>query len=132
MPNTTSTPAAVLEHFVRFVHAARLEDAVCLYEPEATMVEKPGRLARGEAEIRAALASLIASAVRLRIDVTQVVFASDIAFVASSWSVAPMEGGTAVVVASGEGTDVMRRQADGNWKFVIDNPYGAALATAAP
>ena len=28
--------------------------------------------------------------------------------------------------------DVMRRQGDGTWRFVIDNPYGAALGESLP
>ena len=122
------SPSAVLELFVRFVDEARLDAALSLYEPDAVMVEKPGRMARGSAEIRAALAALIDSGVHLAIEVTQVIPASDLAFVVSAWSVAaPAAAGGAHVVAQGEGTDVMRRQPDGSWRFVLDNPYGAAV-----
>ena len=121
------TPSAVLDLFVRFVREAQLEGALSLYEPGAAMVEKPGKVASGEAEIRTALQTLIDSGVTLAIEVTQVIHASDLAFVVSAWSVAARDaGGMATEVARGEGTDVMRRQPDGSWRFVIDNPYGAA------
>ena len=127
MPFTPSTPAAVLDLFVRFVHEGRLEAALSLYEPDAVMVEKPGRMARGTGEIRRALQSLIDSRVTLAIEVTQAITASDIAFVVSAWSVATSAAdGTANPVSRGEGTDVMRRQPDGSWRFLVDNPYGAA------
>jgi ketosteroid isomerase-like protein len=126
------TPSAVLEMFVRFVHGAQLEAAVSLYETTAAMVEKPGRVARGEHEIRDALRSLIESGVQLSIDVTRVVQASDIAFVGSAWSVSRMADGSRTELARGQGTDVMRRQGDGTWRFVIDNPYGAALGESRP
>jgi ketosteroid isomerase-like protein len=122
------TPSAVLELFVRFVHEAQLDAALSLYEPDAAMVEKPGRTARGEAEIRTALQSLIDSGVTLAIEVTHVIHASDLAFVVSAWSVAARnDEAMTTEVARGEGTDVMRRQPDGSWRFVLDNPYGAAV-----
>jgi uncharacterized protein (TIGR02246 family) len=129
MPFAPSTPAAVLDLFVRFVHEGRLEAALSLYEPDAVMVEKPGRMARGTGEIRRALQSLIDSRVALAIEVMQAITASDITFVVSAWSVAATAtDGTANPVARGEGTDVMRRQSDGSWRFLVDNPYGTALA----
>ena len=118
--------------FVRFVHGAQLEAAVSLYETTAAMVEKPGRVARGEHELRDALRSLIESGVQLSIDVTRVVQASDIAFVGSAWSVSRMADGSRTELARGQGTDVMRRQGDGTWRLVIDNPYGAALGESRP
>jgi ketosteroid isomerase-like protein len=100
---------------------------VSLYEATAVMVEKPGRIAQGEGEIRDSLRALIESGVQLTIGVTQVVQASDIAFVVSAWSVSRRADGARREIARGQGTDVMRRQGDGTWRFVIDNPYGAAL-----
>lgn len=122
------TPSAVLDLFVGFVHEAQLDAALSLYEPGAVMIEKPGRTARGTDEIRAALRSLIDSRVRLSIRVSQVIQAGDIAFVVSAWSVAaPGDEAAGAELARGEGTDVMRCQPDGSWRFVIDNPYGAAV-----
>ena len=79
-------------------------------------------------EIAGCVQSLIDARVTLAIEVMQVIPASDIAFVVSAWSVAARdsEHGSADVVR-GEGTDVMRRQPDGSWRFVVDNPYGAAV-----
>lgn len=122
------TPNAVLDLFVQSIHEGHLDAALSLYEPDAAMVEKPGRIATGQDEIRTALRSLIDASVHLAIDVTQVVLASDIAFVVSAWSVSRQVAGSRAEIARGQGTDVMRRQGDGTWRFVIDNPYGAALA----
>lgn len=122
------TPSAVLDLFVRFVHEAQLDAALSLYEATAAMVAKPGRIACGEIEIRRALESLIESGVQLTIAVTQEVHASDIAFVVSAWSVSRTADGARTEIARGQGTDVMRRQGDGTWRFVIDNPYGAGLS----
>ncbi|MGB8361916.1 MAG: hypothetical protein WCE80_11015 [Acidimicrobiia bacterium] len=47
----------------------------------------------------------------------------DLAFVHWTWTVHD-EQGTAMEGASAE---VLRRQADGSWKFVIDNSDGAAM-----
>ena len=123
------TPSAVLDLFVRFVHGAQLDAALSLYEPGAVMIEKPDRVARGSDEIRAALSSLIESRVTLSIQASQVIQAGDIALVVSAWSVAaPGDETASAELARGAGTDVMRCQPDGSWRFLIDNPYGAAVA----
>jgi ketosteroid isomerase-like protein len=93
------------------------------------MIEKPDRVARGNNEIRAALRSLIESRVTLSIQVSQVIQANNIAFVVSAWSVSASGGEAASAeLARGAGTDVMRCQPDGSWRFLIDNPYGTAVA----
>ena len=49
--------------------------------------------------------------------------ADDIALVHWSWSVGRRDGSS----AEGVSAEVLRRQADGTWKFIIDNSDGSAL-----
>lgn len=62
----------------------------------------------------------------LDLKVTRVLQASDLALVVGVWSFegTGSEGGP--VKLSGHSADVLRRQADGSWRFVIDNPWGTA------
>ena len=50
--------------------------------------------------------------------------ADEIAFVSSKWTLKGTDPSGAPVDLSGQTADVVRRQADGNWLMVIDNPYG--------
>jgi len=54
----------------------------------------------------------------------KVILANDIALLFSKWNLSDPEGNA--VELSGQTSDVVRRQADGSWLFVIDNPFGAA------
>jgi ketosteroid isomerase-like protein len=42
----------------------------------------------------------------------------------AKWSVIGTDPDGKPVTMSGRSADVVRRQADGTWKFVIDNPRG--------
>jgi ketosteroid isomerase-like protein len=61
---------------------------------------------------------------KLDLKVTRVLAASDLAFVAGVWSFAGTGEDGAPVKLAGKSADVLRRQADGSWRFVIDNPWG--------
>jgi ketosteroid isomerase-like protein len=53
------------------------------------------------------------------------VHSGDVALLRSKWSLAGTGPDGKPVAMSGNGTEVVRRQADGTWLFVIDNPAGA-------
>ena len=55
--------------------------------------------------------------------VNKVIEADEIALVIGEWHLEG-EGREGKVRMSGTYTDVARRQGDGSWKFVIDNPDG--------
>jgi ketosteroid isomerase-like protein len=61
----------------------------------------------------------------LKITPTKVLQSGDIALVTSEWTFAG-KGPDGALTMSGTSTDVMRRQADGTWLYVIDNPDGVA------
>ena len=56
--------------------------------------------------------------------VTRVLEAGGLAFVAGAWSFTGTGVDGKPVTLTGRNGDVLRRQPDGSWRFVIDNPWG--------
>jgi ketosteroid isomerase-like protein len=54
----------------------------------------------------------------------RVVAAGEIALVCGRWTMQATGPDGHPIQLAGHFTDVVRRQADGRWLFVIDNPYG--------
>jgi ketosteroid isomerase-like protein len=62
----------------------------------------------------------------LDLKVTRVLEANDLALVAGVWTFKGTGPDGAPVTLEGHNADLLRRQADGSWRFVIDNPWGTA------
>lgn len=60
----------------------------------------------------------------LDLDLTRVLEASGVALVVGEWSFAGTGPDGKPVNLTGHNADVLRRQPDGSWRFVIDNPWG--------
>lgn len=61
---------------------------------------------------------------RLDLEVTGVLEASDLALVTGVWSFNGTGPDGEPVKLAAKSADVLRRQGDGSWRFVIDNPWG--------
>ena len=106
------------------LNAGDLEAAVALYEPNASFVQQPGQVVTGRAAIREVMQGFLAVKPKLKIEVNAVQ-GGDVALLRSKWSLNGTGPDGKPVTMSGNGTEVVRRQADGTWLFVIDNPNGA-------
>jgi uncharacterized protein (TIGR02246 family) len=96
-----------------------------LYEPGAQLLGEDGSVASGIDEIGAVWASFVASGGRLTLTTRSAFAQEDLALLSNEWKF-ELDG---MVAASGITAEVARRQRDGSWKYVIDNPYAAPPTT---
>lgn len=123
-PVSTETPEQVLEAVVEGINTGNFETLMALYEPEAAFATQPGRLAPGLGGIRDALGGFVAMNGKLDLEVSRVLEVGDLALVVGDWSFSGTDLQGAPVKLAAKNADVLRRQADGSWRFVIDNPWG--------
>jgi ketosteroid isomerase-like protein len=90
------------------------------YAPDAVYSPVPGVLLSG-AELEASIARLVSLQAPIEVTVRHVLEGGDTALLVIDWTI-PDAG------MSGTATDVARRQPDGTWKCVIDNPHGGAVS----
>ena len=118
------TPEQVLKSVVDGINTGNLEALMSLYEPEAAFAFQPGSLAQGLTGVRESVAAFLAMKGTIDIKVTRVLEAGGLAFVAGVWSFTGTGPDGTPVTLTGRNGDVLRRQEDGSWRFVIDNPWG--------
>ena len=98
-----------------------------LFEDDAIFVDaESGAQLRGRDAIREAVVTVFASEPKLQGGRPRVFIADDIALVISDWTMEAKGPDGETIRESGTATDVMRRQPDGTWRYVIDNPGGTA------
>lgn len=111
---------------IEALNAGDVEAALAFYEPGATFVPDPGKAATGLEAIREVLNGFLALRPRLTIEVPEVTVSGDVALLGSRWTLKGTGPDGSPVDLAGQGAEVVRRQADGSWKFIIDNPFAGA------
>ena len=121
---STATPEQVLESIVTGINSGDLDSLMPLYEGDAAFATQPGALAPGAPGIRDALSGFIAMKGTLDLEVTRVLEVDDLALVIGVWTFDGTGPDGEPVRLAAKNADVLRRQTDGSWRFVIDNPWG--------
>ena len=100
-----------------------VEALLALYAPDAILVAQPGQQVSGKEGIRAAMEVSWPRRGRSRSETRSVVVVEDIALTRGRWTLRgtgpdgqPMEMG-------GDNAEVWRRQPDGTWLTIVDDPW---------
>jgi uncharacterized protein (TIGR02246 family) len=118
------TPEEVLSSVIEGINTGNLDALMTLYEADACFATQPGHLAKSPESVRQSLRNFIDLKGKLDLKVKRVIQASDLALVTTEWSFSGTGPDNNPVNIASKSADVLRRQADGAWKFVIDNPWG--------
>ena len=115
-------PAEIHTLFLHAFNVGDVETLTALYEPNAVLLVD-GKELIGRDSIRKALEGLLARRGRMTLETRAVVESQGLAVLHGDWVIEPPTGGRTETRTRGFSTEVVRKQPDGTWLFVIDNPY---------
>ena len=122
---TARTPEDIDRLFAERMAAGDVDGVVALYEPGGGLVSFDGIVTTGPGPIREALARLAAMRPRMTMNLVRIVrSAGDFALVYNDWKMSAVDPDGRPVTMEGRAVELSRRQPDGSWLFVLDDPFG--------
>ncbi|GLQ53440.1 YybH family protein [Devosia nitrariae] len=115
---------ATIETMADALSRADVEGVLATYEEGAVVMGRPEEPVSGRTDLSAFFADLAAIAPQFRFLDEQVVEAGDIALHLAPWTMEGTAPDGTPLTDRGLSIAVLRRQSDGNWRMIIDQPYG--------
>ncbi len=120
-------PQEMNETFARAFNSRKLENLLTLYETDAVHLDGSGSSATGLDAIGAELARLLEAPGIMVSRNNFCVVHGDVALLRADFALRDGDR----LVASGSTAELVRRQADGTWLYVIDHAAGATVPAVA-
>jgi uncharacterized protein (TIGR02246 family) len=124
-------PEDVIPSLVERFNSRNLDAMMELYSPEAVFVDMDGRVITDRNEFAALFQRDMNLGVPLKANVRHVFVGDDTAQIILDWSIDGTDPNGKHVHVHGTASDIMRRGADGVWRYIIDNNQGTAVRQAA-
>ena len=120
-------PEGVIPSLIERFNSGKVSAMMSLYAPEAVFIAKDGRTITDRAEFTAILEHDIKRGLPLKANVRHVFVGGDTAQIVLDWSIDGVDPDGKIVHMHGTASDIMRRGADGLWRYIIDNNQGTAV-----
>lgn len=115
------SPEQLHIHFQDAFNRHDLDSLVALYEPAAVLATGGGAV-QGTDAIREAYRGFLATRPTIEVRTLGVNRAGDLAMLHGKWILSSVGPDGGLIRREGRNTETVRRQPDGRWLFVIDNP----------
>lgn len=121
-PAEPADPAEMNQRYLDAYEARDIDAIMAVYAPGASAVWEPGKTVSG-AEHRAAVVEFLKREPKLSAKVRESYVVGDTAALVVDWSIEVP--GAPEMTGTGTGLDVLKKNADGNWRYIITNPFGS-------
>jgi uncharacterized protein (TIGR02246 family) len=95
-----------------------------LYEEKAVLAPQPGARVVGKAAIREAFVRMTARRPRMSMTAVMIMERDGLALVRHEWVMTGADASGQPTERKGTSAEVLRRQPDGRWLYVLDHPSG--------
>ena len=124
------TPENMLKHFAEAFNSGDIDALLSLYESEATMVvSSSARVVKGISAIRSALEEFLMLRGEIVLELIYCIQTAELALLQAKWRLTGTSPDGQSVSMEGNSVEVYRRQSDGRWLYIIDNPFGAQIVS---
>jgi ketosteroid isomerase-like protein len=127
---TAQTPETLHDVWGERFNAGDLDGLLEMYDPNAVLMVQPGQTVLGLSAIRDAITGFLALKGTFAHTFQTALQSGDTALIFSRWTLSG-QSPAGPISLSGQTSDVARRQPDGRWLIVIDNPWGGQGTDAA-
>ena len=121
---SVQTPEDMSPALATAFNARDLDAMAVLYSENAVLIDETGAEHRGVEAIKAALKDMLAAGGVMTSTPRLLVIMGEIALSGADWRLEPRDGGEPL---AGRSLEVLRRQHDGSWRYLIDCPTGEVL-----
>jgi ketosteroid isomerase-like protein len=118
---------STIEAMTSAFHQGNIDGIMRTYEPSAVVVGAPGAPVQGDGPLRAMFAGFVSAKAHFTFDGHEEITAGDNALHLTPWKMAGVAPDGSPITGAGLSIAVLRRQADGGWLMVIDDPYGDVI-----
>jgi ketosteroid isomerase-like protein len=119
-----SRPEEMSRAFAEAVEAADVERLLALYDPSIQYVSRRGEVAHGLDGVRRAFRWLEGFVGKVETENQYCIVCGDTALVRAVWRIRGTGAGGRVIDSEGLSAEVLRRGADGVWRYIVDHPFG--------
>ena len=119
---------AAVQRMTEAFHRADLDGILAAYEPDAVVAFEPGKFASGEPALREGFQMFFGFAPRFTYGGHEVLVAGESALHFAPWTMNGITSDGKPIQERGLSVALLRRCRDGQWRLVIDNPFGDRLS----